>query len=75
MSQIFSRENLSFQQELRFAFRGDAGEQKKARDKFSKAQRKRVLSGRTPVLGISGLPGTPALGSNIFKNNLGGTNR
>lgn len=67
MSQLFGGPG-SFEDRLKLAFRGDAGEQRKAQREFSKS--------RGPLLPITlGSAIQRATGANIFKSNLGGTNR
>ena len=75
MSQIFGTSN--FEDRLDLAFRGDAGEQRKRRKKLLK-------SGGGGFFGVPGVGRKTAkdkvsspssVGSNVFKSNLGGTNR
>ncbi len=73
MSQIFAardRARTGFENQLRLAFRGDAKEQREASDNFLR------LSGLAK-LGNFGPNRTArqVSGSNVFKSNLGGTNR
>ena len=68
MSQIFG--TGSFEDRLAAAFRGDAGEQKK-RQRDLGARRK--ASFRKDAQDRLSSPSS--VGSNVFKSNLGGTNR
>ncbi len=64
----------TFEERLELAFRGDAGEQRKARKGFLKKRREALGLDLGPGR-VLGTPGQPLRGSNIFKSNLGGTNR
>ena len=76
MSQIFG--TSSFEDRLANAFRGDAGEQKKRQREL---RSKRVIISRLRAGAVGQktaqdkLSSPSSVGSNVFKSNLGGTNR
>ena len=77
MSQIFGGSTGSFEDRLALSFRGDAKEQKKIREKFRKrgVARFREAKAAAQKTAQDKLSSPSSVGSNVFKSNLGGTNR
>jgi hypothetical protein len=72
MSSLFRTQN--FEERLELAFRGDAGEQRKSRKEFQRARRRLQMT-QPGLFGVSTKATLGRSNINIFKSNLGGTNR